>query len=37
MVRGINRKVIEISDSDSAYFERVLLFLKDSDEIRREN
>lgn len=37
MVRGINRKVIEIADSDSAYFERVLFFLKDSDEIRREN
>ena len=37
MVRGINLKVIEIADSDSAYFERVLFFLKDSDEIRREN
>ena len=37
MVRGINRKVIEIADSDSAYFERVLFFLRDSEEIRREN
>ena len=37
MVRGIHRKVIEIADADSAYFERVLFFLKDSDKIHREN
>lgn len=28
MIRGVNRKIIEVKDTGSSYFERILLFVK---------
>ena len=30
MVRGINKRIIEINDTQNPYFERAVLYLKDS-------
>ncbi len=29
MLRGVNKKIIEINDVDGGYFEKVLLFVRD--------
>lgn len=28
MIRGVNRKIIEVNDTGSSYFERIILFVK---------
>ena len=30
MVRGINKRIIEINDTQNPYFERAVLYLKDN-------
>lgn len=31
MVRGVNKRIVEIKNTDSDYFERAILFLKDGE------
>lgn len=36
MLRGVNRKIIEVQDPDSRYFERAILFVRQGDWAPRE-
>ena len=37
MIKGVNKKIIEINNPESSYFDKVVLYIKPSKEIRSRN
>jgi hypothetical protein len=37
MIKGVNKKIIEVNNPDSQYFDKVILYIKPSAEIQSRN
>ena len=37
MIKGVNKKIIEINNPDSSYFDKVILYIKPNNEIHTTN